>query len=287
LYSLYGKIINNPGTFRQLSCGESLITMFNCPLESRFADMWSHYNYLVYVVEGRKIWHTSHGSYDLRKGSCVVVRKGACIVEQFFDVRFCLVIFFLPDEFICDALKNKSTPLRQGGENFEPVIAVDNNPALQAFIQSMIAYFEAAREPDKALLQLKFTELVLMLADNPANGELLSYFCSLLKGPQNITLQSVMEENFCYNLKLEEFAKLSARSLSAFKRDFVRLYNTSPGKWLLEKRLNLALHLLTNAGRSVSETAFECGFESASHFSRAFRQRFGASPLALKQQNAN
>lgn len=261
--------------------------MFNCPLESRFADMWSHYNYLVYVVEGRKIWHTSHGSYDLRKGSCVLVRKGACIVEQFFDVRFCLVIFFLPDEFICDALKNKSTPLRQGGENFEPVIAVDNNPALQAFIQSMIAYFEAVREPDKALLQLKFTELVLMLADNPANGELLSYFCSLLKGPQNITLQSVMEENFCYNLKLEEFAKLSARSLSAFKRDFVRLYNMSPGKWLLEKRLNLALHLLTNAGRSVSETAFECGFESASHFSRAFRQRFGASPLALKQQNAN
>ncbi|MGZ8540987.1 MAG: hypothetical protein ACXWV6_10100 [Chitinophagaceae bacterium] len=35
--------------------------------------MWSHHNYIVCVIEGRKIWHTANGSYDLRKGSCVFV----------------------------------------------------------------------------------------------------------------------------------------------------------------------------------------------------------------------
>lgn len=248
--------------------------------------MWSHHNYIVYVVEGRKIWHTAHGSYDLREGSCVFVRKGACIVEQFFDVSFCLVLFMLPDDFICDVLKSKTIPMHKPGTKFDPVMTIENVPTIHSFYQSMMPHFDAGRHPDPALLQLKFRELVLTIADNPGNKELLSYFCSLLQGPQSVSLQRIMEDNFCFNLKLEEFAKLSARSLSGFKRDFIKLFDTSPGKWLIEKRLNHALHLLTNLNRSVTDAAFESGFESTSHFSRAFRQRFGTSPAAIKQKAA-
>lgn len=286
MVNLYGQIVNNSSHYRQLKCGESLLSIYNCPLENKYQDTWSCYNYIVYVIEGRKIWHTAHGSYDLRKGSCVFVRKGACIVEQFFDVKFCLVIFFIPDEFICEVLKSKTTPIHKSAKQYDPVIAIDNTAAVQNFFQSMMPYFDASREPDQSLLELKFRELVLTIADNPVNSELLTYFCSLLQEPQSISLQRVMEDNYCFNLKLEEFARLSSRSLSAFKRDFLRVYNSSPGKWLMEKRLNHALHLLSNMGKTVAETAFESGFENASHFSRAFRQRFGASPASIKQQPA-
>jgi AraC-like DNA-binding protein len=239
---------------------------------------------IVYVIEGRKIWHTSHGSYDMRKGICVFVRKGACIVEQFFEDRFCFVLFFVPDDFICDVLKSKSTPVHTSGKKYDSIIPIVTNAAIQTFFQSMMHYFNAQREPDPSLLQLKFKELILTIADDPENKEVLSYFCCLLQEPQSISLQRVMEDNYCYNLKLEAFAKLSTRSLSAFKRDFQRIYNTTPGQWLMEKRLDHAMHLLTNLNKTVSEAAFESGFESASHFSRAFRQRFGSSPAALKQQ---
>jgi AraC family transcriptional regulator, exoenzyme S synthesis regulatory protein ExsA len=286
LYNLYTHIATNPSRCRRFTCGESLLTIFNCRLKNKYEELWSHYNYIVYVVEGRKIWHTAHGSYDLREGSCVFVRKGACIVEQFFDTEFCFFLFFVPDEFISDVLKTKSNPIHQSGKKYDPVMVIDNNAPVQTFYQSMMTYFDASGEPDQSLLELKFRELILTIAGNPRNAELLSYFCSLLKEPQSVSLQMVMQENFCYKLKLEEFARLSNRSLSAFKRDFLRLYDTSPGKWLMEKRLNHALHLLTNMGKTVSETAFESGFESASHFSRAFRQRFGSSPASLKQQTA-
>ncbi|WP_462221853.1 helix-turn-helix domain-containing protein, partial [Ferruginibacter sp.] len=62
------------------------------------------------------------------------------------------------------------------------------------------------------------------------------------------------------------------------------LYRTSPGKWLMEKRLQHAKYLITTAGKSVSDTAFESGFESVSHFSRAFSKQFGTTPSALKKQ---
>lgn len=283
LFNFYQKIINNPTHFRQLRCGENLVSMYNCPLESKFADIWSQRNYIVFVVEGKKIWHTAHGSYDLHQGSCVLVRKGACIVEQFFDPVFCLVIFFIPDEFICEVLKTKTSPLPQPGKKYDPVIPIDSNVNVQSFFQSMLPYFNGDTEPDQSLLELKFRELVLTIASNPNNSDLLSYFCSLLREPQAISLQRVMEDNYCFNLKLEEYAELCNRSLSAFKRDFQKHFNTSPGKWLLEKRLHHARHLLTHAGKTVGESSFESGFENPSHFSRSFRRYFGVAPASVKQ----
>jgi AraC family transcriptional regulator, exoenzyme S synthesis regulatory protein ExsA len=235
-------------------------------------------------MDGRKVWHTAHGSYDLRKGSCMFVRRGAVIVEQFFDAAFCMVMFFVPDDFICDVLKSKATPIHKPGKKYEPLMTIDNNSTVHSFFQSMISYFNSNTVPDQSLLELKFRELILTIADNPANGELLSYFSLLLQAPQAISLKNTMEDNYCFNLKLEQFAQLSNRSLSAFKRDFQKQFNTTPGKWLLEKRLNKAMHLLTNAGRTVSEASFESGFENQSHFSRVFRQHFGIPPAAVKQK---
>jgi len=284
MYNFYDVITSKPDFYRQLNCQGALITLFNCPLENKFEDMWSHHNYIVCVMEGRKIWHTANGSYDLRKGSCVFVRKGACIVEQFFDAVFCIVLFFVPDEFICDALKRKTLPLNKPGKKYGPLIAINNSDTLEAFFHSMMPYFGRANDPDPSLLELKFRELILTIADNPANTEIQSYFSSLLHQPQAVSLQKVMEDNYCFNLKLEEFAQLSSRSLSAFKRDFQKQFGTTPGKWLLEKRLNHAMHLLSNANKTVSEAAFESGFENPSHFSRSFRQHFGVAPIAVKQQ---
>lgn len=286
--NFFERVLTKPEYYRQFCCGDSLITLFNCPLETRlmetrFTDLWSRYNYILYVTEGRKIWHTAHGSYDLQKGSCVFVRKGAYIIEQFFDTGFCVVLFFIPDEFVCETLKGKATPISRPGKKYEPLIVIETSETLEAYFLSMSSFFGGTQEPDQSLLELKFRELVLTIADNPRNAELLSYFCSLLHEPQSVSLQRVMDNNYCFNLKLEQYAQLSNRSLSAFKRDFQKQFNTTPGKWLLEKRLSHAMYLLGNTGKTVGEAAFESGFESPSHFSRSFKERFGISPTALKQ----
>jgi len=281
------RVLQHPQYYRQFNCGPSLITAFNCPLEAklmkkRFAGLWTNHNYLFYAIDGRKVWHTARGSYDIRKGSCVFVRKGGFILEQFFDEGFCVILFFIPDEFICETLHTRTRPLASAEQSYEPLMLIEADETLKGFFLSMSSYFNETREPDPALIELKFKELILTIADNAGNRELLSYFCSLLGQPQTVLLQRVMEDNFCYNLKLENYAKLSNRSLSAFKRDFEKLFATTPGKWLLEKRLQYSLQLLMNRGRTVSDAAFESGFESPSHFSRAFKARFGLAPTEMR-----
>jgi len=290
MVNFFERVLQHPQYYRQFNCSKSLITAFNCPMEARlmktrFADLWTQYNYLFYVVDGRKIWHTAKGSYDIQKDSCVFVRKGGFILEQFMDTGFCVILFFIPDEFICDTLHTRSQPLPKYEAHYEPVMLLESSEPLKGFFLSMSSYFAETKDPDPTLLELKFKELVLNIADNAINKDLLSYFCSLLHEPQTILLKRVMEDNFCYNLKLEVYAELSNRSLSAFKRDFEKVFHIPPGKWLLEKRLHHSLHLLNNQNKSVSQAAFECGFENPSHFSRAFKKRFGKGPAAMKNQH--
>jgi transcriptional regulator GlxA family with amidase domain len=93
-----------------------------------------------------------------------------------------------------------------------------------------------------------------------------------------------MEANFCYNLSLDEFARLCHRSLSSFKRDFKKHFNVSPGKWLLTRRLEYAALLLKNSDLNIAQIAFECGFEDVSHFSKAFKEKFGLSPINFRKE---
>ncbi|MGZ8550941.1 MAG: hypothetical protein ACXWV2_09780, partial [Chitinophagaceae bacterium] len=65
--NFFDSVLTKPEYYRQFNCGNSLITLFSCPVEvrlvdKRFTEMWSGYNYIFYVTEGRKIWHTAHGS---------------------------------------------------------------------------------------------------------------------------------------------------------------------------------------------------------------------------------
>jgi AraC-like DNA-binding protein len=285
--NFYERVLQHPAYYRQFTCDNSLITCFNCPMEARlmstrFSDLWTQYNYLFYVVDGKKIWHTAKGIYEIGKDSCVFVRKGGFILEQVLDSGFCVVLFFIPDEFICETLKSRSKPLKQSRTGHASLIRIESNKTLAGFFLSMASYFSETTDPDPALLQLKFRELILTIADNPRNEELLSYFCALLHEPETSSLQRIMEDNFCFNLSLQQFAKLSNRSLSAFKRDFEKIYHTSPGKWLLDRRLDKAKDLLGSLNGSINDVLFETGFESASHFSRVFKKKFGMAPSGVK-----
>jgi len=286
MVNFYESVLQHPNYYRQFNCNDTLITVFNCPLEARlmktrFAELWTQYNYLFYVVDGRKIWHTAEGSYDIKKGSCIFVRKGAFVLEQLLDTGFCVVLFFIPDDFICNTLNTKFNAFNSTYQSHKQVISLETSDTLTAFFLSMSSYFSAEKEPGQALLELKFKELILTIADNSRNAELLSYFCALVHEPRPVALERLMMENYSYNLKLEQLARLSNRSLSAFKRDFQAIFSTTPGKWLLEKRLLHAKNLLTNTNKTISEAAFESGFETQSHFSRAFKERFGLAPSSI------
>jgi transcriptional regulator GlxA family with amidase domain len=149
----------------------------------------------------------------------------------------------------------------------------------------MQLYFVAEEDPPAALLQLKLKELLTSILLSRNNAELSAYF-RMLGTCEAPAIPAIMETNYQHNLPLEAFARMCGRSLSSFKRDFQKHYGVSPGKWLLERRLVRSLALLQSTRLSITEIMLECGFEDLSHFSKAFKERFGRPPSAERRLTA-
>jgi AraC-like DNA-binding protein len=93
-----------------------------------------------------------------------------------------------------------------------------------------------------------------------------------------------MEANYAYNLTIDAYARLTNRSVSSFKRDFQALYKTSPGRWLIDKKLDRAKQLLLQTAQAITDVAFDSGFENTAHFSRLFKQKTGITPMEFRKK---
>ena len=90
-----------------------------------------------------------------------------------------------------------------------------------------------------------------------------------------------MHKNFHFNVSLKRFAYLTGRSLATFKRDFEKIFHLSPSRWLLQRRLQEAHYRIREKGAKPSEVYLDLGFEDLSHFSFAFRKKYGIPPSRL------
>ena len=89
--------------------------------------------------------------------------------------------------------------------------------------------------------------------------------------------------NFDKSVRLQQLADHCCVSLFHFSRIFKEVMSQSPHQYLTELRLNNSKLLLQSTHQSVTEIAFQCGFNSLEHFTTVFRQRFNSSPKASRK----
>lgn len=87
-----------------------------------------------------------------------------------------------------------------------------------------------------------------------------------------------MEANLAEPLKLAEMSTPTGLSRRQIERLFRREMGQSPKRYYLQMRLERAHLLLVNSSLPVFEIAVACGFSSASHFSRTYRDTYGCTP---------
>jgi AraC-like DNA-binding protein len=260
-----------------------LCVEYSCPLKEVEMGIWAQTDQVIHVLSGKKSWRTLQGTFEVKEGDTVYIKKGAAFIKQFFDDDFCMLAFFVTDDLIREALKDLKA---YESDDFNPdtdfhVLYVKDTNLLDSYFQGVLHHFQTKVKPLDTLLELKFKELIINIIMGNQNPQLTRYFLDIAKNTLP-PLSYIMEQNYCYNLSLSEFAKLCNRSLSSFKRDFQDHYQTTPGKWLTSKRLEHAALLLKDDTLNVAEVAYECGFKDNSHFGRSFKGRFGKTPLDFR-----
>jgi AraC-like DNA-binding protein len=157
----------------------------------------------------------------------------------------------------------------------ENVFLLKPNRLFNNYIDSLLPYLENQKTISDSLVKIKIKEAVLIFLEaNPQLKNILFDFSE----PGKIDLEAYMNEHYQYNGSLEEFAYLTGRSLSTFKRDFEKIFNVTPNRWLLQKRLEEAYYLLDKKKMKATDVYVDVGFKDYSHFSISFKKLYGVAP---------
>jgi AraC family transcriptional regulator, exoenzyme S synthesis regulatory protein ExsA len=282
MVNLYNYIIKNR-MFRKMKTDDLLFAEYKCLVDEDRGEVWSHTNYFAFGLSGKKLWKTINGKYFVQPGELLFVKKGANAVYQYFDEEFLALIIFIPDDFIKSVIEKHKPDLYKlkSTKEQDSIISIETDEVLDSYFHSLLSYFVKEKPISKTLLKLKIEELIVSLITNQNNSLLINSFKEIYDS-NKVSIKEIMEANYCNNLTLEEYAKLCARSLSTFKRDFFNIYKKTPGKWLTEKRLAHSRYLMQNTKKNIDEIIFNSGFKNRSHFIRTFKNKYGTTPLKFK-----
>ena len=130
---------------------------------------------------------------------------------------------------------------------------------------------------DESIIKTKLKEFVLLMAKSQDTPSQLDFLAAIFK-PLDIEFKSTIQHNLYANLTIDELARLCHLSTSSFKRKFKESFNTSPKKYILQKKVEKAAVLLKTDSSRVSDIAYDVGFDSLATFNRNFTASYGKSP---------
>lgn len=130
----------------------------------------------------------------------------------------------------------------------------------------------------KLLAPLILDEILFRLLRSDAAAAVRSGVAHAADAGRILESMQYIRDHHQAKLSVEALAKKASMSPSHFAHRFSAVARISPMRYLREARLEHARALLAADGTRVGEVALEVGFESAAHFTREFRRRFGIPP---------
>ncbi len=241
--------------------------------------------FLIYVEHGNLEIDFENTKYKYTEGDFCLVRKytNAYFAKVFSEEKgeSKSYTFIMPDVFL-----RKITAHYKFEKNLQSIgdriIKITPNEGLKSIVNDVKSTLDDNMELSTVAFEAKVENTFKTIIDtNPKLAILFKEF-SLA---QRADLTLFMYNNYMYKQPLETMAKLSGRSLSTFNREFKLIFNTTPHRWILKKRLQLAYDLLINTNDTVGDIYLQAGFEDLAHFSKAFKKEYGINPSEVKKQS--
>lgn len=235
-------------------------------------------NLLNIVYSGTKILHTVDGDIEVKVGEAFFMTKGEYVMSEVIgDEDYeCLLIFFdhhITRKLIAELPFKLNSDTSKDTKN---IFKFQMNSFLQNTADSFKLYLEDKPKFSDELISLKLKELILLVLGTEHKENFISFCQNLILDKSD--LKSFMESNFEKDLSIEEFAKLSGRSLSGFKSEFKSIFDETPMKWILKKRVEKGKFLIQELGYDVGSAALSVGFKTHAHFTRIYKEQFNVTP---------
>lgn len=235
----------------------------------------------MYLAKGNATGYDGDKKYVMKSGEYCLIRKNhlARYTKQEDNGALEKVVVVFDEDFL-KQFQQKHRIKKNGTVAKGAFYELTKTELIPAFVRSLMPYYNGAHKIDDAFDLIKREELLLiLLKTSPELANILFDFGI----PEKIDLEVFMNHNYKFNVGIERFAYLTGRSLSSFKRDFMKIFAETPNRWLIRKRLKEAHFLISKKQQKPTDIYLDLGFEDLSHFSFAFKKLFGYAPTRLAE----
>lgn len=234
-----------------------------------------------FFVKGSRNMTINHSIYNFKKGNAVFISMGELhkgypvehnpgaveIINLYFKEEYLEPFYNIlgRNEFL-SVFKNRVIDIPIGRREY-----------LEELLQKMLDEYAGVDELSKNMLNNYFGELITFLIRCQKNsaGDILQY------DENNRIIADAAEYiyfNYDKDITLEDVAFKFNISKSYFSKRFKEVTGFGYKEYLISVRLKEACDLLLNTDKTITQIAFECGFNDSNYFGDAFRKAKGVSP---------
>jgi len=260
-----------------------LAVILNTMITSYHRDILQTMHCLEIVLTGSVEISKDKLYKKLGAGSIIFRKKGSYQIYPSFDYTSLLI--FMENEFISGFLKEHvTTPGHLLNQRIEDSAhTFELNDFINANVAEIIKHLQHPVQYACCIIKSAVHQIMLQLLATDRTQRFISRLHQIA-GERKVDIIYFMEENFTRALSIAEMASETARSVSVFKKEFVDKLNMSPMKWQINRRLEYAHFLINTSLDPVSIVAYNAGFGNLSHFSKAYKKKYGVAPSRARYE---
>jgi AraC-like DNA-binding protein len=239
---------------------------------------------VIYIESGQETIVTpDNKTYILAEQTAIFLPQGINLHSDYVkstDNLKAYLVFFA-DDIITDFVSSVRMKYINETDKGE-LLKIDCGSLIKMYFNSIqLLNKQGSQSPE--LIRIKLLELLHLLhVYDRGIFQAVLHSKQVSSSPKR-NLTRLLNNSDIFKLTVDELAHLSGRSVSTFTRDFKVVYETTPKKWLQNKRLTRANELLRDTELTVTHVAADLGYENTSHFIKSFKDKYQVTPKQFKK----
>lgn len=239
---------------------------------------------LFYCVHGRGQFHTSDGTFDVKKDDLVIINADVEHAESSMASH--------PLEYLVLGVQglNFRFDSARGDAGYDVLNFEQNRDELLFYLQSILREVDTQEFRYENMCQ-RILEILLIQVQRFANVKI----CTSLPAAEKqhstnrncALIRQYIDEHFSEPITLDTLAQMVHINKYHLVRTFQKEYGITPINYLIERRLEESRFMLKNTNYSASQIVSLLGFSSSSYFSQCFRRKEHMSPSQYREMYAH
>ena len=231
----------------------------------------SHNIKLCMVKKGSALWQIEDRLVSVKEGDVVILNNH--MKRVFKEVNENTGIELAIVEFEPQLFMNPFSGILYG-KNVEVQNVISGHEGINRLFQEIEQEAQKKLSYSKILIGAKLVEVLSLMMRHFDIAEQ----SNVKMGSDMYRVLEYIDEHYRNDISQQQVADLVNMSATAFSRYFTKCMGVGFAAYIMQKRIQFAIHLLKTSDKTVLEVALESGFNNTASFYKAFKKITNLNP---------